>query len=183
MKTSPVPRPRKRDDRDHVDDFLEGISSDLPANLGLTVEGIVDRIGGINYRIKRMHNETLDQLGLTLSDWHVLTALRWSGAPYRRKAGWLARRADLTSGAMTSRLDALEKDGLVRRLRDPEDRRSVLVELTEKGLERHEQAMAIQAPKEALLAEALTAREKEQLNGLLRRVMITLEDRYPGKHD
>jgi DNA-binding MarR family transcriptional regulator len=183
MKTSPVPRPRKRDDRDHVDDFLEGISSDLPANLDLTVEGIVDRIGGINYRIKRMHNETLDQLGLTLSDWHVLTALRWSGAPYRRKAGWLARRADLTSGAMTSRLDALEKDGLVRRLRDPEDRRSVLVELTEKGLERHEQAMAIQAPKEALLAEALTAREKEQLNGLLRRVMITLEDRYPGKHD
>ncbi len=183
MKTSPVPRPRKRDDRDHVDDFLEGISSDLPANLDLTVEGIVDRIGGINYRIKRMHNETLDQLGLTLSDWHVLTALRWSGVPYRRKAGWLARRADLTSGAMTSRLDALEKDGLVRRLRDPEDRRSVLVELTEKGLERHEQAMAIQAPKEALLAEALTAREKEQLNGLLRRVMITLEDRYPGKHD
>ena len=183
MKTSPVPRPRKRDDRDHVDDFLEGISSDLPANLDLTVEGIVDRIGGINYRIKRMHNETLEQLGLTLSDWHVLTALRWSGAPYRRKAGWLARRADLTSGAMTSRLDALEKDGLLRRLRDPEDRRSVLVELTEKGLERHEQAMAIQAPKEALLAEALTAREKEQLNGLLRRVMITLEDRYPGKHD
>ena len=84
---------------------------------------------------------------------------------------------------MTSRLDALEKEGLVRRLRDLEDRRSVLVELTEKGLERHEQAMAIQAPKEALLAEALTGREKEQLNSLLRRVMITLESRYPGKHD
>jgi DNA-binding MarR family transcriptional regulator len=183
MKTSSVPRPRKRGERDHVDTFLEEISADLPEHLDLTVEGIVDRIGGINYRIKRMHNETLDQLGLTLSDWHVLTALRWSGAPYRRKAGWLARRADLTSGAMTSRLDALEKDGLVRRLRDPDDRRSVLVELTEKGLERHEQAMAIQAPKEALLADALTDREKEQLNGLLRRVMITLEDRYPGKHD
>jgi DNA-binding MarR family transcriptional regulator len=183
MNTARVPRARKTGERDHIDGFLEEISADLPPDLDLTVEGIVDRIGGINYRIKRMHNETLDQLGLTLSDWHVLTALRWSGAPYRRKAGWLARRADLTSGAMTSRLDALEKDGLVRRLRDPEDRRSVLVELTEKGLERHEQAMAIQAPKEALLAEALTAREKEQLNGLLRRVMITLEDRYPGKHD
>jgi DNA-binding MarR family transcriptional regulator len=183
MNTSSVPRPRKTDDRDHVDRFLDEISADLPEALDLTVEGIVDRIGGINYRIKRMHGETLDQLGLTLSDWHVLTALRWSGAPYRRKAGWLARRADLTSGAMTSRLDALEKDGLVRRLRDPEDRRSVIVELTDKGLERHEQAMVIQAPKEALLAEALTDREKEQLNGLLRRVMITLEDRYPGKHD
>jgi hypothetical protein len=43
--------------------------------------------------------------------------------------------------------------------------------------------MGIQAEKEALLADALTEREKEQLNALLRRVMITLEDRYPGKHD
>ncbi|HKC78334.1 MAG TPA: winged helix DNA-binding protein, partial [Gaiellaceae bacterium] len=80
-------------------------------------------------------------------------------------------------------LDALEKEGLVKRIRDPEDRRSVLVELTEKGRERHERAMAIQAPKEALLAAALNEREKEQLNSLLRRVMITLEDRYPPKHD
>jgi DNA-binding MarR family transcriptional regulator len=183
MNTSHVARPRKSDGRDHVDGFLEDISPELPEGLDLVVEGIVDRIGGINYRIKRMHNETLEQLGLTLSDWHVLTALRWTGAPYRRTAGFLARRADLTSGAMTSRLDALEKEGLVRRLRDPEDRRSVLVELTEKGRQRHEQAMAIQAPKEALLADALTDREKEQLNSLLRRVMITLEDRYPPKHD
>jgi DNA-binding MarR family transcriptional regulator len=59
----------------------------------------------------------------------------------------------------------------------------VLVELTEKGRRKHQQAMGIQAQKEALLAEALTDREKEQLNGLLRRVMLTLEDRYPGKHD
>ena len=175
-------RPR-RDERDHVDNFLDGIGADLPPDLDLTVEGIVERIGGINRRIKWMHDETLDQLGLTMSDWHVLTSLRWSGEPYRRKAGWLARRADLTSGAMTSRLDALEREGLVRRLQDPADRRSVLVELTEKGRETHEQAMAIQAPKEALLADALTESEKEQLNSLLRRVMITLEDRYPGKHD
>jgi DNA-binding MarR family transcriptional regulator len=183
MNTSPVTRPRKSGERDHVDRFLEEISADLPPDLDHTVEGIVDRIGGINRRIKRMHDETLDQLDLNLTDWHVLTALRWTGAPYRRSAGELARRAELTSGAMTSRLDALEKEGLVRRLRDPDDRRSVLVELTEKGRQTHEQAMGIQAEKEALLAEALTDREKEELNSLLRRVMITLEKRYPGKPD
>jgi DNA-binding MarR family transcriptional regulator len=182
MNTSHVAR-RRKTGQDHVDSFLAEISADLPADLDLTVEGIVERVQGINRRIRWMHDETLDELGLTMSEWHVLTTLRWAGEPYRRKAGELARRADLTSGAMTSRLDALEKEGLVRRLRDPADRRSVLVELTEKGLERHEQAMAIQAPKEALLAEALTDREKEQLNALLRRVMITLEDRYPGRHD
>jgi DNA-binding MarR family transcriptional regulator len=178
-----MPRPRKSGERDHVDAFLEGISADLPSGLDLTVEGIVDRIGGINRRIRRMHDETLDQLDLNMSDWHVLTALHWAGEPYRRKAGELARHADLTTGAMTSRLDALEKEGLVRRLRDPADRRTVVVELTEKGRQKHEQAMGIQAQKESLLAEALTDREKEQLNGLLRRVMITLEGRYPGRPD
>jgi DNA-binding MarR family transcriptional regulator len=177
-----VPRDRKSNERDHVDRFLDEISADLPDDLDRTVEGIVDRIGGINYRINRMHSETLDQLGLTRSDWQVLTALRWSGQPYRRKAGWLARHAELTSGAMTSRLDALEKEGLVRRLRDPDDRRSVLVELTDKGRRKHEQTLGIQAQKEALLAEALSEREKETLNALLRRVMLTLEERYPGKH-
>jgi DNA-binding MarR family transcriptional regulator len=182
MNTSPVTRQRKSGERDHVDRFLEEISADLPSDLDLTVEGIVDRIGGINRRIKLMHDETLDQLGLNISDWHVLTALRWAGEPYRRKAGELSRRAELTSGAMTSRLDALEKEGLVRRLRDPADRRSVIVELTDKGRRKHEQTMGIQAQKEALLAEALTGREKEELNKLLRRVMLTLEDRYPGKH-
>jgi DNA-binding MarR family transcriptional regulator len=177
-----MPKPRKSAERDHVDRFLEDVSADLPADLDLTVEGIVDRIGGINRRIKWMHEETLDQLGLNVTDWHTLTSLHWAGKPYRRKVGELARHAELTSGAMTSRLDALEADGLVRRLRDPDDRRSVLVELTGKGRETHEKAMGIQAQKEALLAEALTEREKEQLNSLLRRVMITLEDRYPGKH-
>lgn len=183
MNNPAVPQARKRPERDHVDRFLEEIEADLPAHLDLTVEGIVERIAGINRRIKWMHAETLDHLDLTYSDWCVLTSLRWAGEPYRRKAGELARRVELTSGAMTSRLDALEAEGLVRRLRDPSDRRSVLVELTEQGLEKHEQALGIQAQKEALLAEALTEREKEQLNGLLRNVMLTLEGRYPGGHE
>lgn len=183
MNTEPMPRARKTRERDHVDDFLAEIADDLPAGLDLTVEGIVDRIGGINRRIKWMHEETLDQLGLTYSDFHVLNSLRWAGEPYRRSAGYLARHAELTSGAMTSRLDALEQEGLVRRLRDPDDRRVVLVELTPQGREKHEQALGVQAEKEALLAEALTESEKEKLNDLLRRVMVKLESRYPGKHD
>src|SRR2546421_12576361 len=70
MNTSSVPR-RRKSGQDHVDSFLEEIGADLPSDLDLTVEGIVDRIGSINRRIKRMHNDTLDELGLTMSDWHV----------------------------------------------------------------------------------------------------------------
>jgi len=78
-------------------------------------------------------------------------------------------------------LDQLEKARLVRRVPDPDDRRGVLVELTPKGRRLHQEAIGIQAEKEALLAEALTQREKEQLNDLLRRVMLALEARYPGR--
>jgi len=43
--------------------------------------------------------------------------------------------------------------------------------------------MGVQAEKEKLLAAALSAREMQELNSLLRRVMITLQERVPRKHD
>jgi DNA-binding MarR family transcriptional regulator len=123
-----------------------------------------------------MLDETLDEQGLSNGDWKVLTTLRWA-EQNRRSAGELARRAELTSGTMTARLDQLEDEGLVRRLRDPADRRSVLVELTAKGRKKLEQAMGVQGEKEKLLAAALTPKEMEQLNALLRKVMISVESR------
>jgi DNA-binding MarR family transcriptional regulator len=171
--------PRRAADRDHVDRFLDEIRAELPADLDLEVEGIVDRINGINWRIRKMLDETLEQYDLASGDWKVLCSLRWKGRPHRRSAGELARIADLSSGAMTNRLDQLEQAGLVKRLPDPDDRRGVLVELTPKGLRLHQEAIGVQAEKEAMLAEALTEREKTQLNDLLRRVMRVLEERVP----
>ena len=65
----------------------------------------------------------------------------------------------------------------MRRLGDPDDRRSVLVELTAKGRKKVAQAMGVQGEKEKLLAAALTPKEMEQLNALLRKVMISVEAR------
>jgi DNA-binding MarR family transcriptional regulator len=84
---------------------------------------------------------------------------------------------ELSSGAMTNRLDRLETAGLVRRLPDPADRRGVVVELTEKGRETYGRAVGVQAQKEELVTAALSAREKRQLNALLRRLMLEFERR------
>lgn len=166
-------------DQDHVDSWLESIRDQLPADVDLTVEGIVDRIAGISRRISKALDETLAEHGLTTADYKLLGALRWAGEPYRRSAGELARIADLSSGAMTNRLDQLENAGLVRRLRDPDDRRGVLVEPTDKGRKLWETAIAVQARKEALVASALNEDEKAQLNALLRRMMRVLEQIGP----
>ena len=171
--------PRRGSERDHVDRFLDEIRAELPADLDFEVEGIVDRINGINGRIRKLLDETLEQYDLASGDWKVLCSLRWKGRPHRRSAGELARIADLSSGAMTNRLDQLEQAGLVKRLPNPDDRRGVLVELTPKGRRLHQEAIGVQAEKEAMLAEALTNREKTQLNDLLRRVMLVLEERVP----
>jgi DNA-binding MarR family transcriptional regulator len=159
--------------RDHVDRFLETIREELP-ELDLTVEGIVDRINGLSRRIKRLMDETLTERDLTWGEWKVLGLLRRSPG-YQRSPGYLAVHAELSSGAMTNRLDNLEKRELIRRRPDPNDRRGVHVELTEAGKKAYEESTAAQAAKEGLIASALNAKEKDELNNLLRRLMLAAE--------
>ena len=123
----------KTEERDHVDDFLESIRDELP-DLDFEVEGIVERIMGLSRRIKRMMEETCAEHGLTWGEWKVLGYLHRKSGPTRRASpGQLAEHLELSSGAMTNRLDRLEEAGLVERLRDPDDRRGVQVELTAAG--------------------------------------------------
>jgi DNA-binding MarR family transcriptional regulator len=168
--------PQKPDERDHVDRFLEKIQHVFP-ELDLEVEGIVDRIGGLHRRLNRTLDETLSEFGLDTAEYKALSALSQAGPPHRSTPGRLARRMDLSSGAMTNRLDRLEEAGLVRRLRDPGDRRSVVVELTDHGRETYRNAVGVQAQKEALVAAALNPREKSQMNALLRKLMVEFERR------
>ena len=168
---------KKTDERDHVDRWLETAwLKDIP-HLDFEVEGIVGRMGGLSRRFKRSLIATLAEHGLTFEEWDVLGVLRRAGPPFRRSAGELAEFSELSSGAMTNRLDRLEKAGLVKRLPDPNDRRGVLVELTKNGEKKWVESAGAEAAREALIGAALTDREKEQLNSLLRRLMLEFERR------
>lgn len=81
----------------------------------------------------------------------------------------------LSSAGMTSRLDRLQRRGLVRRLPDPDDRRGVIVELTDQGLEVVDAAVAAVAVSDRQLLERLDAREVKLLEGLLRKLLAGLE--------
>jgi DNA-binding MarR family transcriptional regulator len=163
---------------DHIDLFLERSAAALE-RLGIEreVEGIVDRIGGINKRIKRAMEETLGEHGLTYQEWQVLTTLVWSEPDHRSSPGALASHLELSSGAMTSRLDGLEASGLLRRLPDPDDRRAVVVELTAAGRSAWDTAAVVQARREAFFASALSKPEQRRLNDLLRKLLLALESR------
>ncbi|GAB2550052.1 MarR family winged helix-turn-helix transcriptional regulator [Nocardia heshunensis] len=73
----------------------------------------------------RMNQAAAGRLGINASDMQVLQLLQHR--PHT--AGELARLTGLTTASMTGLVDRLEKSRLVRRERDPGDRRRVLVTL------------------------------------------------------
>jgi DNA-binding MarR family transcriptional regulator len=76
---------------------------------------------------------------------------------------------------MTNRLDRLEEAGFVRRLPDPDDRRSIQVELTDEGHRLIDESIGAQAAKEGVIASTLDDVERKELNALLRRLMLAVE--------
>src|SRR3954467_307543 len=155
----------------------------LPAGVDLDVEALVQRVQKLQRYIRRQMEETLAEGGLSWSEWSVLGGLRLGGEPYRSSPGRLAKHEELSSGAMTNRLDRLEERGLIKRLPDPDDRRGVLVELTPAGHDAWLQAVDAQAVKEAAIAGALTKQERDQLNKLLRRAILGFEEPGETKKD
>src|SRR6201982_2623686 len=109
-------------ERDHIDRFLDTIRERLPM-LDPEVEGIVDRIGGLQRRFKRAMDETLDEFNLDWSEYKLLGLLTREGEVYRSSPGKLARIMELSSGAMTNRLDRLEQGGPSPRRRRPDRHR------------------------------------------------------------
>lgn len=162
---------------DAIDRRLDVWGRELPG-LDLEIEGIVERIGRLERIIERTTEETLAANDLAHGEWKLMGSLRWGGPPYRDKPGRLARWLGLSSGAMTNRLDRMEARGLIRRLPDPDDRRGVLVELTDAGMALWEASVAAQAEKEAVVAAALSPSEQVRLNDLLRRLLHAFEERH-----
>ncbi|MFI1941892.1 MarR family winged helix-turn-helix transcriptional regulator [Streptomyces purpureus] len=73
--------------------------------------------------------------GVEHGEFDVLSTLQRSGPPYTLTAGALLKAAMVTSGAITNRIDRMEAKGLVERVRDGEDRRTVQIRLTSQGHE------------------------------------------------
>jgi DNA-binding MarR family transcriptional regulator len=165
----------KKVESDFVDERIQDWASKLP-EVDLDIEAAVQRIQWIYRLISRQMDETLAEYELSHGEWHVLRDLALGNPPHRSSPGKLAKSAGLSSGAMTNRLDQLEKAALVRRLPDREDRRAVQVELTDKGHKLWSDWIGAQASKEASLASALDDRELTQLNNLLRKVLAGLEE-------
>jgi DNA-binding MarR family transcriptional regulator len=172
---------KKEPARDQIDEQLEVWVREIP-DLDRLTEGIIERIGILNYNIGLGMDLTLEEFELDRRAFSLLGKLRRIGPPYRASAGKLAADLRVSSGAMTNRLDRLETAGLIRRLPDPNDRRGTIVEPTELGNSMWDKTVGAAARREIGYTSVLTAAEKEQLHDMLRKMMTGFPDLKHKKH-
>lgn len=161
-------------EEDTTDRVLIGWEATRP-DLEVGALQVTARLSRIGPLLARRQEEVFGRFGLSRGEVGALSALRISGPPYRLSPTRLAKGLMLSSAGITSRIDRLERRGLVRRLDDPDDRRGVIIELTDEGREVVDEAVAALAASDRQLLERLAPQEVEQLEGLLRKVLALLE--------
>ncbi|MBY5347665.1 MarR family winged helix-turn-helix transcriptional regulator [Rhizobium leguminosarum] len=159
---------------DHVDKILAQWRRERP-DLDVEPMGILGRLKRLSTHLGREVEAVLMQQGLSSSAFDVLATLRRAGSPHRLSPGELLEMTMVSSGTMTNRIDQLEKAGYVERILNPEDRRSVLIALTEKGLATVEIAVDAHVANQHRLSKNLSAADKAELNRLLRKLLADFE--------
>ncbi len=109
--------------------------------------------------------------GLTESQFGVLEAL-WHLGPMPQAR--LCEKLLVSGSNLTTVMDNLERDGLVRRAPNPDDRRAHLVRLSEKGRALVASAFPAHAVRIAALFGALTSAEQRELGRLCRKLGLTI---------
>jgi DNA-binding MarR family transcriptional regulator len=135
------------------------------------VEAIVTGIAKAQTQLDKEMQDNLASVGLTKEEFKVLIELHAGPQTH----GALCRRLEVSTGAMTNRLDKLERAGFVSRSRDPSDRRGVVLTITRSGGERLDAYMDVGAHRERRLLEALSAGDKRKLNDLLTKLVDALK--------
>ena len=127
--------------RDEVDDLVARWQAERP-DLDVAPLQVLSRLSRLARHLDRARRAAFAAHGLEPWEFDVLSALRRQGPPYQLSPGALLHATLVTSGTMTNRIDRLAAAGLVSRRRDPQDKRGVLVALTDRGQAAADAALA-----------------------------------------
>lgn len=159
---------------DAVDRILAQWRQERP-DLDVTPMGLLGRLGRLRDHLARDIDAVLQTHGLSSSSFDVLATLRRAGHPYQLSPSDLLAAMMVTSGTMTNRIDQLEKQGFVQRLPNPQDRRSLLIALTDKGLSVIDKAVTDHVANQHRLVAALPPEQQAGLDDVLRAFLARYE--------
>ncbi len=140
---------------------------------------VFSRLSRLSRHFDRQRRHVFTNHGLEPGEFDVLAMLRRGGPPYAATPSILMNDMMVSSGTMTNRIDRLQSKGLVERHPSPQDRRVVLVKLTDSGRERVEDALTSLLQLEKKILSALSPAEREELANLLHPLLLHYETTMP----
>ncbi len=158
---------------DRIDELVAQWRRERP-DLDTAVMAEVGRLLVLARLIERRLDAGAAEFGVHRSEGDVLFTLRRAGPPYRLSPTALSGALLVSTGTMTNRLDRLEARGLVRRRPNPDDRRGLVIELTDAGRTLVDEAVEVHVAREEEMLAGLDARERAQLARLTRKLLAHL---------
>lgn len=146
------------------------------ANEHLTVMETIRRVKRLEVLLMRQLDGIYQAHQLTAWEFDVLAALRRAGEPFILSPTALFASMMVTSGTMTNRLQHLQKKALIRRIDNPEDKRSLLVQLTDAGVKVIDKVVVAQIELESQLLSAMSKEELIIINTLLKKIEANLPE-------
>jgi len=133
--------------------------------------------------LRCLGSERLVRLGISMTQLHVMHLLEHHGELAMSR---LAETLDVSLSAATGLVDRVEERGFVERIRVPEDRRIVLVRITDAGRQMLEDVELLRV---GIIRQVLDELDQAQLAGLASAmadlriaVAATLTDPHSGAH-
>ncbi|WP_373311371.1 MarR family winged helix-turn-helix transcriptional regulator [Kitasatospora indigofera] len=135
---------------------------------------LVDELFATTHQLRVFVDGRLREHGASVARLRALRVLARTGEPLRmRDLSDLLGNAPRTT---TTIVDSLERDGLVERVRHPEDRRAFLLALTDLGARHYREAEELDGVALATATGTLAPAEREQLRALLGRIRQAVAD-------
>jgi DNA-binding MarR family transcriptional regulator len=132
---------------------------------------LTDSVLRVARHFELLRREVLGARDLEVWEYDVLAALRAAGTPHQLSPSALVNETQVASGTTTNRIDRLTRRGYVTREPDPDDRRGVLVRLTNAGRRKVDTAAADIATSESASWARISDRKREQVASTLEELL------------
>ncbi|MBV9604073.1 MAG: MarR family transcriptional regulator [Solirubrobacterales bacterium] len=160
-----------------VNDSVAGVIASWRAtrpDLDVDPIAITARLARLQALIAPMQAEVLERFGLRGGEFALLATLtRLAGEDVSQRR--LGDELGLSAGTISLRVDRLVGRGLAERRADPADGRGALIEITARGREVFQACVPEHLARARALVAGLSENEREELGGLLGRLLYALE--------
>lgn len=148
------------------------LATEYPEVLPETIEAAV-QFKTIAAQMTLGREEMFSRFGLTSGRFHLMMILKVEPAKSLSPSA-LAKRTSVTRATMTQFVDALERDNYVERSHDPNDRRGMLVKLTDKGILKINSIMPHYLERLTHFTNILSREERSQFHYLMKKIQTNL---------